>query len=264
MTNVNDGQEAGRSQTGTPVSSDSNPHYVLLRRLRPILDGASQFLNQLHWKHQQFILVDNAPRHDSELDAVTMESIHRLNRSNRSDAIFRGQRELLHSLTALEPLLASIRGVFRGEEKTLIEDRFERHVQEARRLAESLKNLPSIEGDPNQPYAIRQHGMADLVLSVSELSGQLTFLRRELKELGLPEGPQSILFEQEGRLYRLNAQFKKWRDNPSQKLAGKIVNSAETFKQIKIALGDLAHASHQECLRQGMRFIGRGGEIISE
>ncbi|MBU6454123.1 MAG: hypothetical protein KGS72_20250 [Cyanobacteria bacterium REEB67] len=264
MNNVNDGQEVGRPQAEIALKSEDNPHWILLRRLRRVLEDTSVGLLQMRWTQQQFVLVDNAPRHDTALDQATMNAIHSLTRSNRGDAKHRGLRELTHSLTVLEPLLANIRGIFRGEEKIQIEDRLERHVHEARRLAESFHNLPTMEGHPNQPYAIRQHCMADIVLSVTDLTSKLKLLRRELKELGLPEAEQAILFEQEARLYRLNALFKKWRDNPSQKLAGKLLNCADNFEQIRIALEKLRSASRQECLRQGIHFMGRCGEIISE
>lgn len=224
-----------------------------------VLPANMQYLRlSLEMACHDLIPLDSLPRHDSEIeDGKYISCLRCWNRSLHTVS----KRTLGVSNRELEDLVSSIRGCFQGDLKVRLEDRLQRHLAEARELQQLFEAELATEPPMNRPYQIRQAILAQLYIGISELVESATALRRSFDASLLESGHFKELYLIEGELYRMRASIKRWRDNPSQKLGGKMTEFKEHFSALGQRIVDLRSDVKHSCEQLGLRFLNRAGPV---
>ncbi len=205
----------------------------------------------------QLVPLDSTKRHDTVLDEETLDRIYP---SRHRRAAMAGHAGLAHSLQTLERVAADLHRVYRGPLKVRYEDRVLRHLEEARQLVELFSTAPRTGKTKNTPYKIRQQVLGGLHNDFTELLEQLSPLRRTFDHKTLSEGLFKELDQIVADLYRLRAAVGRWRDNPSQKMAGKISECASSVELIHKQLERMRNNSQVLCQEMGIEFFNRAGK----
>ncbi|HEY9760198.1 MAG TPA: hypothetical protein V6C97_33890 [Oculatellaceae cyanobacterium] len=207
---------------------------------------------------RDLVPLDSLPRHDSVVENGKHTSwLRSCNRSLRTVS----KRTLGVSNRELEDLASSIKGCFQGDLKVRLEDRLQRHLAEARELQGLFEAELSTELPMNKPYQIRRAILAQLYIGMSELVETATSLRRLFDASLFESGHFRELYLIEGELYRMRASIKRWRDNPTQKLGGKMTEFKERFSALGQRTTDLRSDVKHSCEELGVRFLNRAGPV---
>lgn len=243
----------------TKLSPSTQAHFRLLNGLNACSIQADHLYQRCKLAQDQIRLLDGAPRHDAVLDAEMLNTVTKFPYDALREHLACVNKDLATSAHTIRYAGSRIHGYFTGELKVKAEDRLKRHLVEAEELLAIFGQLKSDYEAPNKPYQIRKQTLSGLLPLFPAVLDPLRDLRKAIKSEPFDQPRYSVLLQLEATMIKLRAQVARWRDNPSQKMAGQIEVWFTQVKAFHDAINELQAVSMLECLRGGVQWGYRSG-----
>lgn len=229
--------------------------------LQPLQREWDGLLSSFDWLKKRLTPLDDAPRHDTMLDESSLSRVYEYTYPGR--AVADVSRALKLSIEQMEGAMDnSLRGMFSGELKVQLEDRLVRHIGEGRALLDLFITVGNERRRANQPFAIRQHFLSGILLRLNPFLAEFQSVRKAADtEKDVEPQLKQFLLALEGRLFRLRAEIRRCRDNPSQKLAKKTTAWHKEWQSIAEEALRAKHRVMHAVLRSGVTYRGRCNNI---
>ena len=207
--------------------------------------------------------LEGVKRHDVVLDDATWDIVNNMQLGSREQSALQSAiRDLRHIVLHHSKLNADqMRNVFRPKYKDKINGRLDRLIAQQEAMIASFVEIEKELGLPQTAYEVRQYALSQLLINVEEALEAVTPMRRETKDVELPEGFRQRIVDNEGTFFRARAQLKKWRDNPSQKFGGKMKEMALLLLKTSNNTAMLKDDSYHALSKRGARFFNRCGRV---
>lgn len=248
-----------RQEALSEAGLSADPNVILYRDLRWInVEVGCLQLSCLAAKNQLAPL-DAAPRHDTILEGELLcESV----RSDPEYAAATGaMRDLMRTLRILEEAQKQIQNVFTGDLKVQTEDRLARHAAEADALLGVLDTL--LDRDlPRQPHLIRQRRLTALLRDTITVIDMVQDTRQKIDSVDLDSALRAEFETHRTTLYQMRSAIRRWRDNPSQKMARHLELCVKQSDTVRNGLEELRVRTKQHLQGMGVAFFDRCGNVV--
>jgi hypothetical protein len=241
------------------VDLSADPHVILYRDLRWInIEAGCLHLSCVAAK-KLLTPLDSAPRHDTMLDgALLCESA---GGDPEYAAVTGAMYDLIRTRRTLEEAQRQLQNVFTGDLKVQTEDRLARHAAEANALIGVFETVLARDL-PRQPHLIRQRRLTALLRDTMTVIDMVQKTRHTIDSVDMDSGLRGKFETHRTTLYQMRSAIRRWRDNPSQKMARHMEHCVTQSNLVRDGLEDLRVNTKRHLQRMGVEFFDRGGNVV--
>lgn len=203
--------------------------------------------------------LDSAPRHDTILEGQLL--CESAGGDPEYAAVTSAMYDLIRTRRTLEEAQKQLQNVFTGDMKVQTVDRLARHAAEANALIGVFETVLARDL-PRQPHLIRQRRLTALLRDTVTVIDMVQETRHKIDSVDLDSGLREEFETHRTTLYRMRSAIRRWRDNPSQKMARHMEACVEQSNTVRNGLEKLRAGTKRHLQGMGVMFFDRCGNTV--